>query len=267
LRVLFLSVFVLFTLACGTQGPEPETTTTQAPETSTPDAPKPPVMAEWGYSGDIGPENWGSLSEAYALCDSGTQQSPIDFSGDFEEAPAALELNYGSIPLRVVNTGSTIKVNTEGHSIITDGNPYNLIQFHFHHRSEHTQAGQDYPMDLHLVHQNADGNLAVVGVFFTEGEANAAIQAIWENIPEQGAGEKTAEGVTISLMDLLPENQTYYTYSGSLTTPGCNEGVAWHHMTEPIEVSAEQIAAFGNLYPTNSRPVQPLGDRTIRIHQ
>ena len=34
-------------------------------------------------------------------------------------------------------------------------------------------------------------------------------------------------------------------------------------MTEPVALSAAQIAAFGALYPNNFRPVQPLGRRTL----
>jgi len=34
----------------------------------------------WGYDGDTGPEHWGSLSEDYAACSTGTQQSPVDIT-------------------------------------------------------------------------------------------------------------------------------------------------------------------------------------------
>ena len=32
-------------------------------------------------------------------------------------------------------------------------------------------------------------------------------------------------------------------------------------MTEPVALSAEQIKAFGAIFPNNSRPVQPLNGR------
>lgn len=32
----------------------------------------------WSYSGDTGPERWGTLSEDYAACRVGKNQSPID---------------------------------------------------------------------------------------------------------------------------------------------------------------------------------------------
>ena len=41
---------------------------------------------------------------------------------------------------------------------------------------------------------------------------------------------------------MLPKTQTTYRYDGSLTTPGCAEGVKWNVMSTPISMSAEQIA-------------------------
>ena len=61
----------------------------------------------------------------------------------------------------------------------------------------------------------------------------------------------------------LPADQTTFRYAGSLTTPPCTEGVSWFIMIRPVEMSAEQIAAFQAIYDGNHRPVQPVNDRTI----
>ncbi len=45
-----------------------------------------------------------------------------------------------------------------------NGVEYELQQFHFHGLSEHTFEGQSQDMELHFVHQNAEGVNAVVGV-------------------------------------------------------------------------------------------------------
>lgn len=40
----------------------------------------------------------------------------------------------------------------------------------------------------------------------------------------------------------IPEDTSYYTYQGSLTTPPCSECVIWIVFKQPIEVSEEQVS-------------------------
>ena len=49
---------------------------------------------------------------------------------------------------------------------------YNLAQFHFHSPSEHRIDGEDYPMELHLVHTQGT-KLAVIGVFVRFSESTS----------------------------------------------------------------------------------------------
>lgn len=58
----------------------------------------------------------------------------------------------------------------------------------------------------------------------------------------------------------------YYGYTGSLTTPPCSEGVRWHILKQPVEVSPVQLAAFRKLYRMNARPVQPLNGRVVVVN-
>jgi hypothetical protein len=49
-----------------------------------------------------------------------------------------LEFNYAPGPLHVVDNGHTIQVNVDpGSSLTVAGQRYELVQFHFHHPSEH----------------------------------------------------------------------------------------------------------------------------------
>lgn len=76
----------------------------------------------------------------------------------------------------------------------------------------------------------------------------------------------TAEVDAVDLLGLLPEDPAgaeRWSYEGSLTTPPCTEGVAWAVFAEPIEMSADQIAAFTDIYDGTNRPLQPLGDREL----
>ncbi|KAB1979815.1 carbonic anhydrase family protein, partial [Haemophilus parainfluenzae] len=58
----------------------------------------------------------------------------------------------------------------------------------------------------------------------------------------------------------------YYSYSGSLTTPPCSEGVTWIVLAEPIHISPSQVEAFANLYQMNARPIQATNGRQIEFH-
>jgi carbonic anhydrase len=103
----------------------------------------------------------------------------------------------------------------------------------------------------------------VVGVLLMEGEEdNPAYADIFANLPAE-EGEPEATELTVSALDLMPEVKTYYTYTGSLTTPPCSQGVRWILLTTPIELSATQIEAFQTIFAMNARPVQELNQRDL----
>jgi len=225
---------------------------------------------EWGYEGEGGPEAWGSLSQEYAVCGEGSSQSPIDVAGATNTTLTPISFSYEDTPLAIFNNGHTIEVEYhEGSSIVYNEKTYDLLQFHFHQPSEHTIDGETFAMELHLVHRNANGNLAVVGVMIAEGEAtNEAYSVVFDNLPTQvGEPDEEAE-LTINVADLLPmDTETFFTYEGSLTTPPCTEIVRWLVLAEPVTLSTEQIAAFGAIYDNNARPVQPLNTRDLFTNQ
>ncbi len=225
----------------------------------------PAPCACWGYERDNGPEVWGRLDPAWATCDSGAEQSPVDLSGGATQGVSPVEFDYGACRATVENTGHSIQVNpSPGPGMELDGVRFDLRQFHFHHGAEHTVAGVQLPLELHLVHLSDAGGLAVVGVLIREGAVNAALSKIWACLPEQVGPPTDVPGV-VDLPTLLPDDRTSWRYRGSLTTPPCTEGVAWIVIKQPLTMSAGQIAAFAQLYPNNFRPVQPLGSRVLRF--
>ena len=63
----------------------------------------------------------------------------------------------------MVNNGHTIQVDMLGENHITvRGGIYKLVQMHFHHPSEERVNFKSFAMVAHLVHKNAEGQLAVV---------------------------------------------------------------------------------------------------------
>ena len=221
----------------------------------------------WGYKGDVGPANWGALSPDYALCADGSAQSPIDIRAAIKLDLVDIGFQYGESANNIFNNGHTIQVNIDaGSAILYNGIRYELLQFHFHSPSEHTLDGEATPLEIHFVHQDPNsGNLAVVGILLTEGEDdNDAYAAVFDHLPAQ-VGAPGAMGEPLSLTALLPDERAFYTYQGSLTTPPCSEIVRWLLLDQPLELSAQQIAAFTAIYAGNARPTQPIGQRDLLL--
>jgi carbonic anhydrase len=219
--------------------------------------------AHWGYEGDGGPEHWGELNKDYAACSKGESQSPIDITGAAKGKLSKIKFNYKPTKLNILNNGHTVQVNYDkGSSIEVGGEKYRLLQFHFHTPSEHTVDGRSFGMEMHLVHKSNKGELAVVGVLLDKGAENKAFKIIWENLPEK-ANQKKSVKVSVNAADLMPSSKVYYAYSGSLTTPPCSEGVKWHVLRTPLEMSEEQIDIIHSIIHDNNRPVQSLNDRKL----
>ena len=225
----------------------------------------PAPLPHWTYEGEEGPAHWGALDPRYAACGSGRAQSPIDIKGPLPVNLTDIGFNYTPSALAIFNNGHTIQVNyDQGSSITYNEDVYQLVQFHFHHPSEHTLNGVPFAMELHLVHRDAAGNLAVVGVMLRQGSAtNDAYAAVFDHLPTTVSTAPGASDLKINAADLLPKDRLYTTYLGSLTTPPCTEGVRWLVLQTPVDLSAAQIEAFGKLFESDARPVQPLNNRDL----
>jgi carbonic anhydrase len=210
----------------------------------------------WTYEGQEGPAHWGELTPEFRSCPLGLEQAPIDIDSAIRAQVGQLDVSFAPMPARVVNNGHTIQVNcgAGSHSIIA-GTRYDLVQFHFHHPSEHLLSGKSFQMECHFVHRSASGALAVIGVFINPGAANAALDPVWDVMPMQ-AGAETALAGALDPRALLPEQRAYYRYAGSLTTPPCSEGITWTVFGAPVEASTAQITNFAALFVNNARPVQ-----------
>lgn len=224
--------------------------------------------AQWSYVEETGPEHWGELDSSYSACINGNEQSPINIEASkavTSEELGNIEIQYEPTHFSIVNNGHTIQANpkTQSNSIVVDDIEYKLAQFHFHTPSEHQFNGQNLDMELHLVHQNAKGELAVLGVMIQEGKENEALASIWDVLPETETEKDMDIKEPVDIQALLPSNQTTFFYNGSLTTPPCTEDVKWMVYEEPIEMSKEQIQAFQEIFPDNQRPVQSLNDREV----
>ena len=227
-------------------------------------------QAHWRYEGANGPQSWGKLKPDFNLCANGKRQSPIniDESVTLQGPAEPLQFNYKPSSGSVVNNGHTIQVDLDGDNAITvRGSSFKLLQFNFHHPAEERVNSRGFAMAAHLVHQNAEGQLAVVAVLLEPGVANDLINKIWTHMPLDTGDRVRMPAGLIDMNQLLPKDQRYYQFMGSLSTPPCTEGVLWLVLKQPTPVSREQIRLFSQLFPNNARPVQPLNGRAVRDAQ
>lgn len=256
------SIFILPLLlvsACGTEAsndPAGEVETSQAAQ----EAP------EWAYEGPRSPERWGKLSADFAACDTGTTQSPINLAGATPSDLPDPQFNYRPTPAVIENKGHTLQVDyAPGSGMMVGDARYQLVQFHFHTPSEHRLGGKEYPAAVHLVHRGPNDELAVVGVVVQEGAENAELSGLWKQLPQAKGEKRDATPAQINAERLVPKDAKHFLYNGSLTTPPCTEGVTWMVMDKPIEMSASQLEALRSTIGKTNRPLQPLGDRELRV--
>jgi carbonic anhydrase len=216
----------------------------------------------WSYEGADGPDKWGDLDAANRACSVGVQQSPIDIGNTIKAQLAPLKMTWARSADTIVNNGHTIQLNMGDSSVLSiGGGSYRLVQFHFHHPSEHKIGGKSFPMEVHFVHANAAGSLAV-GVLMATGKPNPTFSKIVATMPEK-AGPPVKADAAINPCGLFPAKLSYYRYSGSFTTPPCGETVDWLLLTNPIQVAEADVARFAKLYPMNARPVQTPNRRFV----
>eukprot|EP00960_Hanusia_phi_P034690 751232-Hanusia_phi.AAC.1 len=266
--------------------------------------------AAWNYNlcdSSQGPKHWGGV------CETGKQQSPIDLCGAKAFDGSAPSLKFDSAnwntasKFNIKNTGHALQLDVVNNAPILDsGNlafrvgrqsadgtaTWKLAQMHFHwgrsasEGSEHYIQGVQYPLEAHFVHFNtkyatiteavSSGNsdaLLVVGQMYTIGEGEPVALATIGDEASRATTDGVAMNADVNFGQLVDDKSSFYSYAGSLTTPGCNQVVTWVVMQTPKTVStatmdkfwavtipgsSEKFAQYGNY-----RPLQPLDSRTI----
>ena len=224
--------------------------------------------AQWGYDGPGAPLHWAALSPEYAACAEGKQQSPIDVAGYGNVSGAApISFSYNTDAKAIRNDGRFVHVDYgTGNTLSVGERTYELKSAHLHSPSEHLIDGESFAAELHLVHSDADGNLAVIGLVFKQGPPSPLVQEILDAAPD--AGDVSVGGFTLNAKGFAPDDTGHYRYDGSKTTPPCDEPVDWYVMHRPRTISAEQVAGLlAQSGGANNRPVQPLGNRMITTVQ
>lgn len=238
-------------------------------------------VTPFGY-GNVpnGPSNWGNLNPEWKVCNSGKQQSPINIvkaeaKADF--AMESLKRDYVDANATLINNGFNVMLKYEEGvgSVLIDGKNYSLQQLHWHSPSEHTIGGERFPVELHMVHRNKEGHIVVLAVLYRFGHVDTFLNQLMDNfkdLTKEKCGDKQETHVPVGVVDnkaLKRSTRKYYRYIGSLTTPPCSENVIWNVMGKIREMTPEQAnilkAPLSDAYRNNSRPVQPLNGRTVKL--
>lgn len=240
----------------------------------------------WKYDDE---EHWASL------CKTGSRQSPIALTRSAavlkEFHPFSLH-GYGQSGMALLkNNGHSAEVrlqDIEAPKVHGGGLPgtYQLDHLHFHWQSEHTMANYRFPLELHLVHFEQkyrnlteavkhEHGVAVIGVLFDlspdDDEDFQPLLDIIDNLKDTVGDPRQLSN--FSPKSFLPRDKAgYYRYQGSLTTPGCNEGVIWTIFTHTLPISKRQVKIFEALQTEeqvpltkNYRSLQPLNGRTLYL--
>ncbi|KAF8473198.1 alpha carbonic anhydrase [Kalaharituber pfeilii] len=233
----------------------------------------PRADATYGYTGELGPLGWHYLPNS-TLCATGKNQSPINVSpaeGVKLAKPLVLKYPEYSQDVHVENNGHTILFTPKDagangtYDAILEGKPYELVQFHFHTPSEHRFLEEFYPLEVHFVHQDADGKLAVVGVFFDlkygwGDDLLLSTTYTLDSLKENGSS-KTIDHINFRSIMSVVQKSSIYTYSGSLTTPPCDEAVTWYVVQDSLPMSIAQFQAWKRVMKFNSRVAQNIPGR------
>ncbi|KAF3514278.1 hypothetical protein F2Q69_00001423 [Brassica cretica] len=130
-----------------------------------------------------GPEKWGKLKPEWKMCGKGEMQSPIDLlhkrvrivshlgrlTRDYKPANATLRNRGHDMMVRFEEGPGSIKINNI---------EYQLHQLHWHSPSEHTINGRRFALELHMVHESANGSLAVVTVLYKIGRPDSFLSLV-----------------------------------------------------------------------------------------
>ncbi|KAF7993630.1 hypothetical protein HCN44_010225 [Aphidius gifuensis] len=244
---------------------------------------------------------WGNL---FPTC-MGQQQSPIALNKDtifYTERTPLRWIGYDNQPTEMTlgNNGHTVKLIGKwknGNVPYISGGPllddYVFGQIHFHwgpndtYGAEHTMHGFTFPLEMHMVHykrpygsignalKHVDG-LAVVGILFTI--TNQTVVTTLDPVTDYLTYVSKPHTVSniapfrLSILGGIYSPMAFMSYSGSLTTPPCNEVVIWIVPIYAWPATSKQLSQLRSLQLQthtryNNRPLQPLNGRHVYFYK
>uniref|UniRef100_A0A8D3D0C3 Receptor-type tyrosine-protein phosphatase gamma n=1 Tax=Scophthalmus maximus TaxID=52904 RepID=A0A8D3D0C3_SCOMX len=249
-----------------------------------------------------GPRGWAA---SYPEC-AANNQSPVDIaderalvSEEYQELVLEKFNTESSNQTTMKNTGKTVAVLLKDDYFVRGaGLPGRFkaekMEFHWGQSngsagSEHSLSGRRFPVEMQIYLYNSDDFdslaaaikerriIAAMAVFF-EVKHNPALDPIILGLKGVVHHEKETNLRSFILRDLLPSSvDSYYRYTGSLTTPPCSKVVEWIIFSRPVYLSHTQLEAFYSIFTTeqqdhvkfveklrnNFRPLRDLDNRKV----
>jgi carbonic anhydrase len=211
------------------------------------------------YTPTNGPLTWFTLPNSQ-LCKQGRFQSPILLDSSIgRTTTGALNLRVTNSVGKLENKGTAIEVVDVEGSLMYEGRTYKLVNFHFHTPSEHRINKEHYPVEMHMVHQNASGGTAVLGfVIQLSTTRYSALPYVALRKVSQIAPGQTITTDQLNFAEIIEYVRTklFYRYGGSLTTPPCSEGLLWFVGPDPLYLDVGTYNALKAAVKFNSRIIQ-----------
>uniref|UniRef100_A0AAV1TN81 carbonic anhydrase n=1 Tax=Peronospora matthiolae TaxID=2874970 RepID=A0AAV1TN81_9STRA len=244
---------------------------------------KAPTSPVWGYRARdksmVHTSNWNTN---WAAC-GGARQSPINIvtsakSGKGKKLPLKFSGRCGRFNLTEPHEPLEVDVAGGNCTVSLNNKNFKLAQFHLHAPAEHTLNRKQLDDEIHFVHVSGRGKaLLVVGIFIKIGPKTDSWLGHVLDALELVNSTARSEAIVVNLKSYSTMVRKaasvggIYNYTGSLTTPGCEENADWWVVQNPIKISSID---FGRLHQDlveyhvtddgdNARPVQPLNGRVV----
>ncbi|PNS19159.1 hypothetical protein CAC42_1895 [Sphaceloma murrayae] len=251
-KLATLAALLPAALACF-EGHNLETQRIHARQVGGPVTPRTPNSYDWDYED----QDWAAIKPAYQICSTGTQQSPIalnsrngyatthkpDFSANRVSKRKGFFYNGGHGVYFTLDHPSGDYTTLP--SMKFDSETVYLGGWHTHTPAEHTVNGAKPQAEIHFVWYTGSGSPRAVVGFHIYGGAQPS--RFFSQFPTPWPGVDVQDKQVELTIDLAPLESVangfrrYWTYQGSLTTPGCSEGLRWFFNANRFGVSNAQL--------------------------
>ncbi|KAF7508060.1 hypothetical protein GJ744_009642 [Endocarpon pusillum] len=233
-------------------------------------------VTDWRYEASF---NWGLVNPDYALCQQGTQQSPIAlglnqglsqshqpyFEG-YTKNVTGNYFNWGYGPAFTLDHPEHEYTGLP--SMTFDNKTLYLRGWHLHAPADHRVGAYRSRAELHMVHVNEEGEEgAVLAIRLDPG---ASPSPFFTQLPQKIGFNDTTQIMGVEMnprlaLDGVNEFNEFWTYQGSLTSPPCKEGIRWFIARSILFTSVDQMKEILGVSTYSARAEQEVWLHQINV--